>query len=116
VVTVKTQILAPSKNANARKGIGGLTYAGSVSPNATTGESSGQKQSATYADVGFQPGRGKGNWKPGSGPGGNCICPSCGQKIPHEQGMPCRSVKCPNCGNFMIREGIATETGKEAMT
>jgi predicted RNA-binding Zn-ribbon protein involved in translation (DUF1610 family) len=116
VITVKTQIHIPSKNAGERKEIGGLTYAGIFSPSAATAESPAQGQRATFAEVGFQPGRGKGNWKPGSGPGGNCICPSCGQKIPHEQGMPCRSVKCPNCGNFMIREGIATETGKEAMT
>jgi hypothetical protein len=112
---VKTQIRDPSKNADERKENWGLTYAG-VGPNATTIETSVQKQSATFAEVGFQPGCGKGNWKPGSGPGGNCVCPSCGEKIPHEQGMPCRSVKCPKCGNFMIREAIATETWKEEMT
>lgn len=116
VITLKTQIRALSQNADERKGIEGLTYAGVGLLCATTVEPPAQRQSATYAEVGFQPRRGKGNWEPGSGPGGNCICPSCGEKIPHEAGMPCRSVKCPNCGNFMIREGIAAETGKEEMT
>ncbi|BAT70845.1 ferredoxin [Thermosulfidibacter takaii ABI70S6] len=38
------------------------------------------------------------------GPGGYCVCPNCGHKVPHERGVPCRTVKCPKCGTFMIRE------------
>jgi DNA-directed RNA polymerase subunit RPC12/RpoP len=48
-------------------------------------------------------GRGGGN-KPGSGPGGNCICPSCGHKISHLAGQRCKDVACPKCGTKMIRE------------
>jgi len=33
----------------------------------------------------------------GQGPGGYCVCPQCGYKIPHERGMPCSSLQCPNC-------------------
>jgi len=40
----------------------------------------------------------------GSGPGGNCVCPSCGETAPHEMGTPCNTMKCPNCGAVMTRE------------
>jgi hypothetical protein len=48
-------------------------------------------------------GRGGGN-KPGSGPGGNCVCPNCGHKIPHLVGQRCIDLSCPKCGTRMIRE------------
>lgn len=38
------------------------------------------------------------------GPGGNCICPACGQKIPHVAGQPCNQKLCPKCGTRMTRE------------
>ena len=40
----------------------------------------------------------------GKGPGGFCVCPSCGKKIPHERGVPCFQLKCPDCGTAMVRE------------
>ncbi len=33
----------------------------------------------------------------GRGPGGFCICPKCGYRIPHQRGMPCSTLQCPNC-------------------
>jgi hypothetical protein len=48
-------------------------------------------------------GRGRGN-KPGIGPGGNCVCPNCGHKIPHKTGERCADVTCSECGTKMIRE------------
>ena len=48
-------------------------------------------------------GRMKGD-RPGAGPGGNCVCPGCGHKIPHEKGIPCYNQSCPNCGTRMVRE------------
>jgi hypothetical protein len=42
--------------------------------------------------------------RPGAGPGGNCVCPSCGEKVPHQRGVPCYSLKCPKCGAGMVRE------------
>lgn len=35
---------------------------------------------------------------------GFCMCPSCGLKLSHQRGVPCRSVECPECGEFMMRE------------
>ncbi len=37
------------------------------------------------------------------GPGGNCVCPNCGQKMPHQRGVPCNNVKCSKCGTLMTR-------------
>jgi len=52
-----------------------------------------------------RPGRGipQGD-KPGSGPGGNCICPSCGYKIEHTWAEPCNTKTCPKCGAKLTRE------------
>jgi hypothetical protein len=42
--------------------------------------------------------------RPGAGPSGNCICPACGEKIPHKRGVPCYNEACPKCGTKMTRE------------
>ena len=39
------------------------------------------------------------------GVGGNCICPKCEARVPHEQGVPCQEARCPGCGTKMLREG-----------
>jgi hypothetical protein len=48
-------------------------------------------------------GMGGGN-KPGSGPAGNCICPKCGHREPHQVGQRCIDRVCPKCGAGMVRE------------
>ena len=45
-----------------------------------------------------------GGTRAGVGPGGNCLCPNCGAKAPHTPGVPCYTVKCPECGSAMVRE------------
>jgi hypothetical protein len=49
-------------------------------------------------------GRGRSEIRSNAGPGGYCICPSCGAKAPHQAGMPCSSLACTNCGARMIRQ------------
>ena len=64
--------------------------------------------------LGQDPGRGKGMGRsggggrmggnrPGAGPGGSCVCPSCGMKVSHQAGVPCYSVNCPKCGTKTVR-------------
>ena len=48
-------------------------------------------------------GMGGGN-RPGSGPGGFCVCPSCGYRMAHTAGQPCYQVTCPSCGSAVIKE------------
>ena len=35
----------------------------------------------------------------GQGLGGSadCVCPKCGEKVPHARGIPCLQTKCPKC-------------------
>ena len=39
----------------------------------------------------------------GAGPGGQCVCPSCGYKTLHSPGEPCNQTACPKCGTMMTR-------------
>jgi hypothetical protein len=53
------------------------------------------------------PGTGRGGGRGGgfgAGPGGVCVCPNCGQKVPHQLNTPCYELKCPKCGSPMTRE------------
>ena len=59
--------------------------------------------------IGQGPGMGKGmgmgrGRRGVTGPGGNCVCPSCGTKVDHLAGTPCASMNCPKCGIRMVRE------------
>lgn len=48
-------------------------------------------------------GQGGGN-KPGSGPAGVCVCPSCGHTQPHQVGVPCYNLTCPKCGAKLAKQ------------
>jgi len=48
----------------------------------------------------------RGNRDRGAGPGGSCICPDCGEKVPHQLGIPCYEQRCSKCGTAMTREII----------
>jgi hypothetical protein len=52
-----------------------------------------------------QGGRGSmGGNRAGAGPGGDCVCPQCGATAPHQAGVPCFQVRCPKCGQQMMRQ------------
>lgn len=38
-----------------------------------------------------------------AGPGGFCVCPECGARVPHQNGIPCVQIACPACGRSMVR-------------
>ena len=40
------------------------------------------------------------------GTGGYCVCAKCGEKVSHQQGIKCTTVKCPKCGHTMVREEL----------
>jgi hypothetical protein len=63
----------------------------------------GRDQGQGIGRGGTGQGRGGGN-KPGSGPGGNCVCPKCGHHIQHVIGQRCLDLACPQCGTKMVRE------------
>jgi len=48
-------------------------------------------------------GRGRQGGPYAAGPGGQCVCPNCGTKVPHQAGVPCFEAKCPKCVAKMIR-------------
>ncbi len=64
---------------------------------------------------GMGPGRGGGGRGRGGGgcrrvgspsaaaAGGQCVCPNCGEKLPHTPGQPCNQMACPKCGAKMLR-------------
>jgi len=35
-----------------------------------------------------------------------CVCPSCGHRMEVEAGKPCKEVKCPKCGDIMMRPTV----------
>ena len=42
----------------------------------------------------------------GAGPGGYCVCLTCGYRVAYCLGRPCNYINCPNCGRVMNRDQI----------
>jgi len=60
--------------------------------------------SGTGGGFGRGGGRGRmGGNRPGSGPGGDCVCPKCGHRVQHQLGIPCYLTNCPKCGTKMAK-------------
>ncbi len=71
------------------------------------GDGTGPYGQGPVTGRGLGRGRGMGRMggnRPGVGPTGNCVCPGCGTKIPHQASVPCYNLSCPKCGEKMIRE------------
>ena len=76
------------------------------------GRGSGQgRGQGTGAGSGRGGGMGAGGGGRGQGVGmgvsGSCLCPKCGRRFPHNQGVPCLNERCEDCGVALIREGSA---------
>jgi len=51
-----------------------------------------------------QGGKGRmGGNRAGAGPNGECLCPKCGTRVPHQAGKPCYEIDCPKCKTKMVR-------------
>jgi len=73
-----------------------------------SGQGRGQGQGAgTGPGGGGGVGGGRGQGGGGMGAGGSCLCPKCGRRFPHNQGVPCLNERCEDCGVALIREGSA---------
>ena len=73
-----------------------------------SGQGRGQGQGAgTGMGGGRGAGTGRGQGGGGMGTGGSCLCPKCGRRFPHQQGVPCLKERCADCGVALIREGSA---------
>ena len=59
-------------------------------------------EGAAESDRGSGRGRMSGS-KAGAGPGGQCVCPSCGATVTHQAGLPCYQIECPECNASMVR-------------
>ncbi len=46
------------------------------------------------------------------GAGGFCVCAKCGAKVPHERGVKCTELKCPQCNTTMVREELLARSRK----
>jgi hypothetical protein len=68
-----------------------------------TGPPQGGRGGGTGAGRGLgRGGKMEGN-RAGAGPGGDCVCPSCGAKVAHKVATPCYEVLCLKCGTKMTR-------------
>lgn len=75
-------------------------------PGGKSGTGGGRGQRGGSGGACRRVGAGTGGTGPakGSGTSDSCLCPVCGAKAPHERGIPCFQLNCPQCGKPMVRE------------
>ena len=103
-LNVQTFIMPGCGGKGRRRGRGGGGNAGDFRPAGMTDtkEVSRMPRGDGTGPMGGGGGRRRGNAF--AGPRGNCVCPACGRKLPHDQGQPCSQMTCPDCGKRMVRE------------
>lgn len=71
-----------------------------------SGKGAGRGQGGRAGGACRAAGAGTGGSNPGKRSGASefCLCQVCGAKAPHERGIPCFQVNCPQCGKPMVRE------------
>ena len=73
-------------------------------PRGIAGQGNGSGQGKGMG-MGRGGGRGRmGGNRQGADPEGNCVCPNCGTKVPHQPRNPCYDQICSKCGTKMVRE------------
>ena len=71
------------------------------------GDGTGPRGQGPGTGRGLGQGQGGGRGQGGgfaAGPDGYCVCPNCGERMPHQLRIPCYKQKCPKCGMAMTRE------------
>ena len=71
------------------------------------GDGTGPGGQGSGTGRGLGQGQGGGRGRGGgfaAGPDGYCVCPNCGERMPHQVGIACYEQKCPKCGTAMTRE------------
>jgi HK97 family phage prohead protease len=58
-------------------------------------------------------GQGQGGSRQGDGGADICVCPKCGKEVPHEKGIPCKDIKCPECNTNMAGKNKNENTDKK---
>lgn len=79
-------------------------YAKEMIPMVGQGRGYGRGQEAGGRGRGGGPGRGRMGGPLAAGPTGQCVCPKCGSRAPHQPGLPCVKRTCPECGTALMRE------------
>jgi hypothetical protein len=83
-----------------------------VDPAAMTGGAA-LRQESLEGSVRDRMGRNGGPHK--AGPGGACVCPSCGLRMEHTTGDPCTLRKCTDCGATLTRDDPSTEPTQKSL-
>ncbi|MFW6375892.1 MAG: 4Fe-4S binding protein [Thermoplasmatota archaeon] len=67
-----------------------------------SGSSKGRRKGSRRGSRHRRSGEKTKNGRSVEGSSNNCVCPNCGEKVPHQRGVPCNKHQCPSCGTSMV--------------